>query len=94
MDQKPFSFSNVRIPPIVWVVIAAGLIAGIAIFVFNVPLGTVTTYGLFGFMMLSHFFMHGSHGSHEKHSEDHLIQDGRSPDQKARGKPDHKGACH
>lgn len=41
------------------------LAATIAIFVFNVPVLNVIIYGLFGLMMFSHFFMHGSHGSHD-----------------------------
>lgn len=94
MDQKPLSFSNVRVPTVVWVLIAAVLIAGIAIFIFNVPLGTVVTYGLFGFMMLSHLFMHGNHGSHENHSENNTIQNGGSADQKANDHPGNKGGCH
>ena len=73
MDHNPSSFSSVRIPTAVWIVVAAVLAGGIAIFVFKVAIGTVLSFGLFGFMMLSHLFMHGNHGSHGNHSENNTI---------------------
>ncbi len=41
------------------------LAAAVAILVFDVPIGTVLTYGLLGLMLFGHFFMHGSHGGHD-----------------------------
>lgn len=41
------------------------LAAAAAILVFDVPVGTVVTYGFLGLMLFSHFFMHGAHGGHD-----------------------------
>jgi predicted membrane-bound spermidine synthase len=46
MDSNT-SVSSFRIPIWVWVIVAAIVIGGIAIFGFNVPLTTVGTYGFF-----------------------------------------------
>ena len=94
MDHNSSSFSSIRIPTAVWNVAAAVLAGGIAIFVFKVAIGTVLSIGLFGFMMLSHLFMHGNHGSHGNHSENNTIQNGGSADQKANDHPGNKGGCH
>ena len=56
--------SQVDIPTVVWALLAAVVAAMLAIFVFKVPVGTVVTYGFLSLMVLSHFFMHGRHGSH------------------------------
>jgi len=60
---------RVGIPPVVWF-LGLGLIAALlAIFAFNVPLGTVGSYALFAFFIGGHFFMHGSHGGHAGHAD-------------------------
>ena len=59
--------SQVRIPTAAWVILAAVVAALVAIFVFNVAVSTVLTYGFLGLMLFSHLFMHGGHGSHESH---------------------------
>jgi fatty acid desaturase len=41
------------------------LAAAVAVFVFNVPVLTVLSYGFLGLMLFGHFFMHGSHGGHD-----------------------------
>ena len=41
------------------------LTAAAAILVFDVPVGTVVTYGFLGLMLFGHFFMHGSHSGHD-----------------------------
>lgn len=59
--------ATTHIPTAAWVVVAA-LAAGLAaVFVFNVPISTVFTFGLIGLMLFSHLFMHGSHGGHDQH---------------------------
>ena len=64
-NNSPIDDRPLRIPPVVWV-LGGGLIAAlVAIFVFNVAVNTVVYYGFFALMMGSHFFMHGSHGSHQ-----------------------------
>jgi len=59
---------GIRIPPIVWF-LGLGLIAAlVAIFVFNVTLNTVVSYGFIALMLGSHLFMHRSHGGHGGHA--------------------------
>lgn len=58
-----------RIPRIVWILGAGLVVALIALFVFDVPLGTVLSYGLIALAMGGHLFMHGSHGGHAGHDE-------------------------
>lgn len=53
-----------NIPPMMWFLGIGLVIALIAIFVFNVAVSTVAFYGLFAFMIGSHFFMHGGHSGH------------------------------
>lgn len=62
-----------NIPPMMWFLGIGLVIALIAIFVFNVAVSTVAFYGLFAFMIGSHFFMHGGHAGHSGHdnSSDH-----------------------
>ena len=56
--------------PVTAVLIAGAIIAAAAaILVFNVPVGTVLTYGFLGLMVFSHFFMHGGHGAHGGHGQ-------------------------
>jgi hypothetical protein len=51
--------------PVKTLLVAVVIIAAAAaILVFKVPVTTVLSYGFFGLMMSSHFFMHGGHGSH------------------------------
>jgi len=56
-----------RIPTAAWVVVAALAAGLVAVFVFNVPISTVFSFGLLGLMAFSHLFMHGSHGGHDQH---------------------------
>jgi len=89
-SDRPF-----RIPTIVWL-IAAGLVAAlVAVFVFNVALSTVISYGLIGLMILSHLFMHGGHGSHGSHAGHAGTQSNAdaSADQKDTH-AGHSGGCH
>lgn len=53
-----------QVPPLVWFLGIGLLLALVAIFLFNVPVGTVANYGLLAFFLGGHFFMHGSHGGH------------------------------
>ena len=97
MDHNVSPDSQFRIPTFVWVLAAGVLMGGIAILVFKVAVGTVLYYGLFGFMMLSHFFMHGSHGSHKNQSDNNTIQNGPGGQQDNQNHQDHKshsGGCH
>lgn len=56
--------------PVKTLLVAAVIIAAaVAILVFNVPIGTVLTYGFLGVMVFSHFFMHGGHGAHGGHGQ-------------------------
>jgi fatty acid desaturase len=89
MDHNPSSVSPFRIPSIVWVLIAAAIAAGAAIFIFKVAIGSVLTYGFFGFMILSHFFMHGSHGSHGNHSDNDAAQSGDNTEPKSKDQQGH-----
>lgn len=96
MDKNTTVFP-LRIPIWVWVIVAAIVIAGIAVFGFNVPFGTVATYGFFILMIGSHFFMHGSHGGHgghENHSDQNAVQNKTDSDQKANDQQGHSGGCH
>ena len=84
----------VRIPPIVWVLLAivpAGL--GGVLFL-QVPMDQAVTYGLIALMIVAHFFMHGGHGSHGAH--DHRGES--RPDAGGADAPDdtsaHRGGCH
>jgi hypothetical protein len=58
-----------RIPTLGLIAISGLLIALAAIFVFKVAIGQVFSYGLFGVMILSHFWMHAGHGNHSDHQE-------------------------
>ena len=94
MDNNVSPDSQFRIPTFVWVLAAGVLVGGIAVLVFKVAVGTVVSYGFLGIMMLSHFFMHGNHGSHNKQSDNNTLQN-RPVDQQ--GNQDHKGhsgGCH
>ena len=86
---------RVGIPPVVWF-LGLGLIAALlAIFAFNVPLGTVGSYALFAFFIGGHFFMHGSHGGHSGHGPRTTNADGpadATPTKDERG--GHSGGCH
>jgi hypothetical protein len=57
--------------PVAAVLISVAIFsAAAAILVFKVPISTVLYFGFFGFMILSHFFMHGGHGAHGGHNQD------------------------
>jgi hypothetical protein len=97
--NPPATGRLVRIPPFAWFLGPGLLIALVAIFVFNVPLGTVGYFAFFAFFIGSHFFMHGSHGGHASHGQNtnaRINVDG--PASAAQSKPDehagHSGGCH
>lgn len=94
MDNKVSPDSQFRIPPFVWVLAAGVLIGGIAILIFKVAVGTVISYGFFGIMMLSHFFMHGNHGSHNNRSGNNTLQSGPSEQQGNQDSKSNSGSCH
>ena len=88
---------RVRIPAVVWVMLAGIVAALLAIFVFKVAVGTVVAYGFFGFMVLSHLFMHGGHGSHGAHnSQTSSTAVGETNETNTNQKNNHagRGGCH
>jgi ABC-type transport system involved in cytochrome bd biosynthesis fused ATPase/permease subunit len=95
------SIVKMHIPTWAWVIVATLIIGSLAIFVFNVPLNTVVTYGFFILMMGSHFFMHGSHGSHtgarseghDNHPNQTGSQNNGDPNQN-NNKNSQSGGCH
>jgi hypothetical protein len=98
MESQPSVIDRpVRIPPVIWFLSAALIVALIAVFVFNVAVGTVTYYGFIALFVGSHFFMHGGHGGHNG-STGH--QQGPASDAVELDKPDanqhssHTGGCH
>jgi len=92
----------VHIPPVVWFLGLGLLAALVAIFAFNVPLGTVGYYALFALFIGGHFFMHGSHGGHGGHADQgQPARSTTSAEESARAaQPDadehagHSGGCH
>ena len=89
----------VRIPPIVWFLSIALIVAVVAIFVFNVAITTVANYGFLALMFGSHFFMHGNHTGHNGHSTKNRQQSGATldPSEADAGKNEHaghSGGCH
>jgi len=94
LDHNVSPDSQFRIPKFVWVLAAGVLIGGISILVFKVAVGTVLYYGLFGFMMLSHFFMHGNHGSHKNQSANNTLQNGPNDQPDKQDHKSHSGGCH
>jgi len=94
LDHNVSPDSQFRIPPFVWVLVAGVLIGGIAILVFKVAVGTVISYGFFGIMMLSHFFMHGNHGSHNNRSDNNTLQSGPGDQQSSQDNKGHSSGCH
>lgn len=54
-----------RLPSVVWIVAVGLLIALLAILFFNVPVGTVVTWGIFVALMFGSHFLHGGHGNHD-----------------------------
>jgi hypothetical protein len=97
MEQNPLTAERpLHIPPVVWFLGVGLVIALIAVFVFKVAVGTVAYYGLFAFMMGSHFFMHGSHGGHggfvgHQHGPASSAAEDQ-PDKNERS--GHNGGCH
>jgi hypothetical protein len=88
---------TLQIPPIVWFLGIGMVIALIAIFIFNVAVSTVAYFGLFAFMIGSHFFMHGSHAghggqrSHAGHQPGIVSNLGDADNDEHAG---HSGGCH
>lgn len=83
-----------NIPPIVWFLGIGLVVAVIAIFFFNVAVSTVAYYGLFAFMIGSHLFMHGGHGSsggHQHGPVSNAVESDQSDTNKHSG---HTGGCH
>lgn len=60
---------NRRFPVTAVLIAVAIFAAAAAILVFKVPVTTVLYFGFFGFMLLSHFFMHRGHGAHDGHDQ-------------------------
>lgn len=88
-----------RVPPIVWFLGLGLLVALMAIFVFNVAINTVVSYGLIALMVGGHFFMHGSHGGHAGHgAPPHAPANPDGSASAAQTSPDdhrrHSGGCH
>ena len=80
MDKMPSTITHeeshqfpVRSLLVAFVILAAAA----AILVFKVPWTTVLYYGFFGLMLSSHFFMHGSHGGHNRNASN-VQQDGEN----------------
>ena len=91
--NSPTTNRPARIPPIIWVLGLGLIIALAAIFVFNVPLGTVGYYALFAFFIGSHFFMHGAHGGHGPRTMNANGPAGAAQSDKDQDSG-HSGGCH
>ena len=94
---SPISQFLSRVPPFVKLLALIGIVSVVAIFAFNVAVGTVTGYAIFALLCGSHLFMHGSHGSHQH--QDHGPSDPSSqiqPDKatSTEGHADHSMGCH
>jgi hypothetical protein len=85
-NQRPL-----QIPPIVWFLGIGLVIALIAIFVFNVAISTVAYFGLFAFMIGSHFFMHGGQSGHAEHQLGAVSNPADADNDEHAG---HSGGCH
>lgn len=70
INSSPSADEKRKFPVTSLLVAVAIIAAAAAILVFNVPVGTVLTYGFLGVMVFSHFFMHGGHGAHGGHGQD------------------------
>ncbi len=57
-----------HIPSVVWIAGVGLLMALLAIVVFNVPVSTVVTWGIFIALMFGSHFLHGVHGDHDSSS--------------------------
>ncbi|HLE73555.1 MAG TPA: DUF2933 domain-containing protein [Anaerolineales bacterium] len=64
---SPISEFVARVPPFVKVLVLVGAVSFVAIFAFNVAVGTVLGYSIFALLCGSHLFMHGSHADHPGH---------------------------
>lgn len=53
-----------RVPPFAKLVALIGIVSFVAIFVFNLAVGTVISYAIFALLCGSHLFMHGSNREH------------------------------
>lgn len=78
-----------------WVALAGLIAAIVAIFVFNVAVGTVLTYGVIGLIFFGHLFMHGGHGSHSSHDGSTTSPSDTEAQAEQKNKhTDHSGGCH
>ena len=94
LSNNTDSGRSFRIPIIAWVLGAGLLIALLAIFVFGVSASTVGTYAVLVLFMVSHFFMHGGHGSHGEQNRQGLDQNGAADDPSKDKHAGHSGGCH
>ncbi len=98
MGQQPSSSMvsdrRIHIPTVAWVMLAGLVAALLAIFLFNVAVGTVVTYGFIGLMVLSHLFMHGGHGSHNTHGDHTSSQADAETDVEQKNTHAGHGGCH
>ncbi len=94
---SPISEFLSRVPPLVKMLVLIGAVSFVAIFAFNVAVGTVISYAIFALLCGSHLFMHGSHGSHQ-HQEhtasgpsSHVLSD-KAPSTEEHA--NHSKGCH
>jgi hypothetical protein len=97
--DHPTTDRPVRIPPMIWILGFGLVLALAAIFIFNIPLGTVGYYALFAFFIGSHFFMHGGHRGHAGHEQrPRSTTNVDGPASAAQSRQDehtsHSGGCH
>ena len=85
-----------RVPLFVKLLVLVGLASLVAIFAFNVAVGTVTSYAIFALLCGSHLFMHGSHGSHQHPDQGSSDPSSRTQPYKASAEDhtDHSTGCH
>lgn len=78
-----------------WIALASVVAALVAIFVFNVAVSTVLTYGVIGLIFFGHLFMHGGHGSHSGYSGSTTSPSDTEANIKQKTKhTGHSGGCH
>ena len=95
MESHPsVTDSPARVPLVVWILGLGAVVALVAIFVFNVALGTVVYYGFIALMVGSHFFMHGSHGGHGSHAGQQPGAASNPDEAKKNEHAGHSGGCH
>ena len=93
---SPISQFLSRVPPFVKLLALIGIVSVVAIFAFNVAVGTVTGYAIFALLCGSHLFMHGSHGSHQHPGQGSSDPSSRTQPYKASAEDhvDHSTGCH